>query len=269
MSRQIALKYVLPFAAVALLILLAAWAFRLPPVAALTGQDTPAAIEPLVPYPERSYASDVISVSGYGRVVGTPDQAHLSVEVSVLAATVAEARETMAAKTEAVLTALRDSGITDDDMATSHLSVYEEHDWTESGRRSLGYRVSNGISVTISNVDSVGTVIDAAITAGGDDVRLNGLSFTFSDTTRANMERKARQLAVQNMRNKAVQLAQFGGRNIGLLREVSETDYGVGAVAESLGRGLAAAASFDAAPTPILPGESEISVFVTGVYELR
>ena len=270
MSRQIAFKYVLPIAGVALLVLLAAWAFRLPPVSALTGRDAPAAVEPLAPSPERSYAFDVISVSGYGRVVGTPDQAHMSIEVSVLDDTVAEARGTMAATTEAVLTALRDNGIADADMATSHLSIYEEFDWTESGRKSKGFRVSNGLSVKVRNIDNVGAVIDAAIAAGGDYTRFNGLSFGFSDTVRANMERKARQLAVQNMRNKAVQLASFGGRNIGLLREVSETDYGVGAVAESLGRGVAAAAaSFDAAPTPILPGESEITVFVAGVYELR
>ena len=270
MSRQNAVKYVLPVAAVLLLALLAAWAFKLPPVAALTGQDAPAAaIEPLTPSPEHSYAYDVISVSGYGRVVGTPDQALLSLEVTVLDDTVAEARGTMATTTEAVLAALRDNGIADDDMATSHLSIYEEIDWTEKGRKSRGYRVSNGLSVKVSNIDNVGAVIDAAITAGGDYTRFDGLSFGFSDTVQGNMERKARQLAVQNMRNKAVQLAQYGGRNIGLLREISESDYGVGVVAEGLGRGLAAAASFDAAPTPILPGEREISVSVTGVYELR
>lgn len=244
--------------------------FRLAPAGATTDRDSTGFTDSSELSQLRGYTSDVISVSGYGRVVGTPDQAHLSIEVSVLADTVAEARGTMATATEAILTALRDNGIADADMATSHLSIYEEYDWTESGRKSKGFRVSNGLSVKVRNTDNVGAVIDAAIAAGGDYTRFNGLSFGFSDTVRANMERNARQLAVQNMRNKAVQLASFGGRNIGLLREVSETDYGVGAVAESLGRGVAAAAaSFDAVPTPILPGESEITVFVTGVYELR
>lgn len=268
MSRQIALKYVLPFAAVALLILLAAWAFRLPPVAALTGQDTPAAIERLAPSPEHSYASDTISVSGLGRVVGVPDVASLSLGVSVTSPSVAVARTQAAASMQAVMTALSEQGIADADIQTTHFSIYPEWDWIDGEQVLQGYEVTNQISVKVQDATTVAAVIDAAVAAGGDDIRFNGLSFDFSDTVRANMERQARKLAVQDMRNKAVQLAQFGGRNIGLLREISETDYGVGAVAEGLERGFAAAMALDA-DTSISPGESEVSVFVTGVYDLR
>ena len=271
MTRRNTLKYMLPVALVLLLALCAAWAFRLPPASALIERggapvaDSAQPVEQLARYPY-----DVIHVSGYGRVVKTPDQATISLQVSALDNTVAEARNTMAVTTQDVVTALGNIGIVKTDMKTSHFSIYEEYDWSDGERRFLGYRVSNGLTVTVRNIDTVGAAIDGAIVAGGDHIRFDGLSFSFSDAVKASMEREARRLAVQNMQSKASQLAEFSGRTLGLVREISETDYGVGAVAESFARGFAApaAASFDA-PTPVLAGESEIAVYITGVYELR
>ena len=52
---------------------------------------------------------------------------------------------------------------------------------TRRERRLVGYRVTNTLSVTIRDLDNVGTIIDATVDAGGDATRLNSISFTVDD----------------------------------------------------------------------------------------
>ena len=269
MSRQIALKYVLPFAAVALLILLAAWAFRLPPVAALTGQDTPAATTNATFPPEQpaGYPYDVINVSGTGKATEKPDVAILSLGVLVTKKSVTDARTQAATSMQAVTKALTDNGVADSDIQTTHFSVSEQWNWIGDSRVFKGYEVSNVISAKVRAIDTVATVMDAAVTAGGDDTRFNGLSFGFSDATRADLEEKARKAAVADMQSKALQLARSSGRQRGNLKVISEIAIGdvVAPVAEVAGL----ARAFADVQTPISAGENEVTVTVSGVYELR
>ena len=264
MTRQIALKYVLPVAAVALFLLLAAWAFRLPQAAALTGGN------PEVGQPNRAeqaaaYPYDVIVVSGMGTATGVPDLANLSLGVSVTADTVAAARTQAAASMEKVLDALETNSVAAADIKTSHFGVHPRYDWSMGEREFQGYNVSNELNVTVRDTATVSTIIDAVIAAGGDDIEFNYLSFSFSDT--AALEKQARQAAVADMQEKARQLAQFSGRTLGNLKTISEFPVAdlFGAAREFAG----ALAADSGASTPISVGEDEISVTVHGVYELR
>ena len=285
MSFQKIGKYMLPASVMLAVALLAALGIQQAPAEALRNDN--AAIARPAPVPEQILgdagdAYDMASVSGKGRVVGTPNQAHISLEVTVLEQSVADARQQMADSTQQIVAALRSNGVADTDMMTSHLSVHEEwdYDYTKDERVFLGYRVSNGLTATVrgGNADngdlgaSVAKIIDDVIVAGDDHIRFHGLSFGFSDDARATLERKARRLAVQNMHDKASQLAEFGGRNLGLLREIYESDYGGGYTSREFSYDVPAAAVAQSAgvasPTPILVGESEVTVHVSGVYEL-
>ena len=268
MSRQIALKYVLPIAAVALLILLAAWAF-LPPVSAITGRDAPAAATNAAFPPEQpaGYRYDVINVSGTGKATEKPDVAMLSLGVSVTQKSVADARTQAATSMQAVTKALTDNGVADTDIQTTHFSVSEEWDWSGDSRVFKGYLVSNEISAKVRAIDTVATVMDAAVTAAGDDGRFNGLSFGFSDATRVALEQEARQAAVADMQTKALQLAQSSHRQRGKLKVISE--IAIGDVAAPIAEAAGLARAFADAPTPISVGESDVTVTVSGVYELR
>ena len=262
MSRQIALKYILPVAGVALLLLLAAWAFRLPPVAALTERAGPPVASPSQPVAQvAGYPYDVIQVSGRGTATGTPDIANLALGVSVTDKTVAGAKATADASVQAILTALKDNGVADKDRTTSGFSVYPAYDYTDQGRVLRGYEVDYNLKVTVRSIETTGAVIDAAITAGGDNVVFDSLVYSFSDTSA--MESKARQAAVTDMRGKAAEMARFSGRQLGPLMVISESP-----VAEAFDavREFAALA-YDSSSFAV--GEEEISITVYGVYELR
>jgi len=262
---QNVLKYTLPALAVFLLMPIAAWAFNLPPVSAITDRDDgPAVSYTNGPGLLTDDQIDVVQVSGRGTASGSPDLAELSLAVSVTADTVVEARNTAATTMTAVRTALTDEDVDEDDMATSYFRIYPNYEYGPDGRDQQGYTVENGLAVTVRDTDEVGTVIDAAVTAGGDHIVFNNLNFVISDTSE--LEEEAREAAIDNMQEKAEQMAKFSDRELGDLKIVSE--FPIGGDGPRLERGFAFAAAASA-DTPITAGDSTITVVVYGVYELE
>lgn len=267
MSYQNATKYLVPALTAALLILVAAWAFNLPPVSALTDRSS----EPLELTLQSNgqitgFPYDVVQVSGQGAATGTPDLAQLRLSVQVTSDTAVDAWTTAAQKMTAVRDSLTTNGVEETDIGTSRIRIRPDYDYGDDGRMLIGYTATNGLNVTIRDTGTVGTILDAAVTAGGDDIRLDDLDYQISDTT--DLERDARADAVQNMEAKAQQIAASSGRTLGNLKVVSEfPGVGIGG-----GEQLFAAAAFVESAlydTPVSTGEETITVSVYGVYELR
>lgn len=208
----------------------------------------------------------VLRVSGIGKATATPDLTTLSLAVSVTSETVSEARNTAAQSMTGVMAALKEQGVLDADITTSHFRIHEEYDYSRQTRKKVGYTVSNGVTVTVRQADTVAGVIDAAVAAGGDYIEFHNIDFSFSET--AGMEREARQAAVANMEEMAAQLAEFAGHELGELKALSDVPVDSGGFEgnQLLGLRVEAAAAYD---TPIAVGEDEIAVVVYGVYELR
>ena len=264
MPYQNVVKYILPTIAVVLLMLVAAWAFNLPPVSAITDRDERPVVSTTTGQDLLTDDQiDVVHVSGRGSATASPDLAKLSLAVSVNADTVVDARNTAATTMTAVRNALEDEDIDEDDISTSHFRIYPNYEYGPDGREQDGYTVENGLNVTVRDTGEVGTVIDAAITAGGDHIVFNNLNFVISDTSE--LEEEAREAAIDNMQDKAEQIAEFSDRDLGDLKIVSE--FPIGGDGPSLQRGFAleSAASVD---TPISAGEGKVTVVVYGIYEL-
>ena len=200
-----------------------------------------------------------------------PDVATLSLGVEVIDDTVAEARRRAAESLQEVKEALTEKGIAETDIGTSHFRIRPDYDYSQEGGRTLiGYRVSNGLRVTVrdtvTDTDNVGPIIDAAVAAGGDDIVFNSLSFSFSDTSA--MELQAREAAVADLAAKAGQLAEFAGRELGDLKLLTEGGGGGGGIFPEAAVLLAAGSAAWGLDTPVTAGEGEVTVIVFGVYEL-
>ena len=211
-----------------------------------------------------AYPFDAIVVSGFGSAGAAPDLARLSLAVSVTADTVADARETAAKAMTSVHASLKRHRILNSDIATSHFRIHPEYEYGPDGREQIGYTVSNGLSVTVRDIDKAASVIDDAIAAGGDHLVFNSLSFGLSDATE--LEKTAREAAVEDMREKASQLAEFSGRELGDLKVVSEGDFGGPPAPFAAALARSESADID---TPISSGEVAVTVSVSGVYELK
>ena len=247
------------------LLLVTACNLTAPPAASLVGSSV--AEDASRPAEQSTgYSYDAVQVAGVGKATGVPDLATLSLGVEVIAPTVAEARNSAAASLQSVKEALLEKDIADADIATSHFRIRPDYDYSQDdGRQLIGYRVSNGLRVTVRDTDNVGPIIDAAIDAGGDDIVFNNLRFSFSDT--AAMEEQARQAAVADMAEKAGQLAEAAGRELGDLKLLTEGGGGADGIFREWA--LEAASAAYASDTPITAGEGEITVVVFGVYELE
>ena len=206
-----------------------------------------------------------IDVSGEGRVFVTPDIGQISVGVQLTRPTVAEARNAAAQAMTAVRASVKSNGVDDKDIATSGFSIYPQYasSRNEPRPRITGYQVSNQMTVKVRKLDDTAKVLDEAVAAGGDDVRVNDIRFTASEP--AKYQAEARDKAFDDAKGRAEQLAKRSGVALGTPLHISENSGGVYGPAP---RGIAEAAGGDIS-TPLDPGQTEIVVIVAVTFAIE
>ncbi len=215
-----------------------------------------------------------IWVSGQGTVTVIPDVAVLSLGVEAEASTVEGAMDEAAVAMDRVIVALHSKGIADKDIKTQWFNIYPIREWIDIDYsvRSwidddyeilVGYRVTNMVTIKIRDVEATGQIIDAAAKAGGDLVRIHGVSFTVDDPSTYESEAMAQ--AIADARAKAQQLASFAGVHLGNPFYISESG-GFFPIYQDYGMGIMEAGRV---PTPISPGETEITLTVQMAFAIQ
>jgi len=206
-----------------------------------------------------------ITVSGAGEANAEPDMVEIDVGVAVLADTVEAATQIATQRAKAVTSALTAGGVLPEDMATTEYSIRPEYDYSDNKQRLLGYRVSNTVRAKLRDVASTGPLLDSIASAGGDETRVNGLSFGVADET--SLLARAREAAWNDAKAKAEQLAALSGHTLGKATTITETIQGPGV---PLPRMIAAdMAMSERASTPIQPGTSSVSVALQVEFGFR
>lgn len=204
-----------------------------------------------------------IQVVGEGKAEAHPDRARFDVGVEARRPTVAEAREAGAAAQQRVIDALHAAGVAEDDVQTSHLSVQPDYEYTQAGQHLLGYTARNTVEVRVRALDHLSDAVDAAVRAGGDDVRLSGIRFEVSDPETARAA--AREEAMAHARATAEQLARLAGVELGEPISIQEsTTEGGGGPVPMMMRAQAAETA-----TPIEAGTTEIRVELNVRWAIR
>jgi uncharacterized protein YggE len=215
-----------------------------------------------------SAAQNGVNASGTGTAVGEPDVMVLTIGVSAQRENIADAREAAAGAQGGVIQALRDNGVAEEDIQTVQFSVYPQYDYSRLDGQGeiIGYTVSNVVTAKVRDLDKAGEAIDAATLAGGNDAVVQGVWFGIDDPTE--LQKQAREQAVQKAREQAEQLASNAGASLGKLISISESSY-----YPFFERGIpvpnTGGAAFDQASTPIQAGELEISVTVNVLYAIE
>jgi len=175
-------------------------------------------------------ASRYITVVGSGKVSLVPDVAQVNVGAESAADTVSEAKAEVDGRIEAIMAALKELGIADEDIQTSHYSIYYEREPVypmpeggPSGEPQGAYRVSNMLRVTVRDLERVGDLLDAAVEAGAN--QMYGVTFTVSDDRE--WESEAREEAMADAKARAEELAGLAGVDLGEVLSVSEVVSGV------------------------------------------
>lgn len=161
-----------------------------------------------------------IQVSGRGAVSVSPDRASVRVALESRATTAADAADQNAETMAGVLSAIRGAGLPGLEIETTGYSISPEYQTSSEGRRTreiVAYTAVNNVNATISDVDEVGALIDAAISGGAN--RVSSISFFAADTDAA--RRQALDMAVRSARAEAEVIASALGYELGAPLEVS------------------------------------------------
>jgi len=214
--------------------------------------------------------SEGIWVSGNGKVSVTPDVALLSVGVEVQDLTVAEAQAKASEAMDAIIAALKDEGVKDEDIQTQQFNIRKISEWEvvfgEGEKEEIvGYRITNIVTAKVKDIETVGAVIDAVAVAGGDYTRIDSIGFTVDDPMPYYEEARAQ--AIEYAKAKAEQLAELSDVKLGKPTYISESSYYpspnyLRSDVDFAGEGV------PAVETSISPGELEITASVQIAYAI-
>ncbi|MDZ7905592.1 MAG: SIMPL domain-containing protein [Cypionkella sp.] len=129
-----------------------------------------------------------ITVTGEGVVASAPDMASVSLGVTNVAQTAAQALEANTASMRGVMDRLTAAGIEARDLQTSSLQLHPNWVQTE-GMQSAeiqGYTATNMLTARVRDLAILGGVLDAAVQDGANT--LNGLNFENSNPKPAQSE---------------------------------------------------------------------------------
>jgi len=201
-----------------------------------------------------------LTVTGVGTISVVPDAVRFNATVSVLGSTNAAALSSASKSAAAVRAALKAKGIAVKDIRSANISVYPEYTYTqEAGTKITGYRASQTFDVLIRKAADAGSIIEAVVTAGGDNVQLGGVIPTTINPSVATED--ARAAAVANAKSYAKLLGTSIGKVL-FLEEQSSPVY-------SSPFPMAKAGAADAAAVEIDLGEQDVTVTITVRWALN
>jgi uncharacterized protein YggE len=207
-----------------------------------------------------------LTVNGTHQVFVAPDIAYVTIGVHTESEEVATAVDDNNAAVEKVMAALREMGVEDKDMQTTNFSIYKNEKWDFEGRSTgFVFSVDNNVYLIVRNLASLSDVLDAAITAGANNIW--GVQFDKSDKTAALAD--GRKEATEKAMVQAQELAENAGVELGEIYSISHYSGGYAAPISYGGYGGGGGGFAESAAVPISAGQLVIQVDVNIVYTIK
>lgn len=207
-----------------------------------------------------------LTVNGTHQVFVAPDIAYVTIGVHTESEEVATAVDDNNAAVEKVMAALREMGVEDKDMQTTNFSIYKNEKWDFEGRSTgFVFSVDNNVYLIVRNLASLSDVLDAAITAGANNIW--GVQFDKADKTAALAD--GRKEATQKAMVQAQELAENAGVELGEIYSINHYSGGYAAPISYGGYGGGGGGFAESAAVPISAGQLVIQVDVNIVYTIK
>jgi uncharacterized protein len=208
-------------------------------------------------------AAHQITVTGHGAVNAQPDYFHINIGIEARRDTVKAAYAAAADAITAIQQRLADLSVARDVVGTEALDVRAEVRW-EEGKTSMitGYVVTTSLNVMLRYDQAAQDIIAAAVDAGGDAVRINGLRPAVSDFSVA--QDAARAVAWADAVRTGEMYAALAGRTLGAATKITEMQL-QGMIPMGT---MARAVSKDSSSIPVEPGQHSITATVEVTWQL-
>lgn len=222
-----------------------------------------------------STSKPTVSTAGTATTDVKPDKVSVTVGVETNGTTAEEAATKNADLMAQIIAALKELGISDEQIATSSYSVYPVYSYKDMvnacrvmegypippecyvEQEITGYKAVNSVTVTLDvegDVDA-SEVIDAAIGAGANNV--NGVYFFVSQELQQEVRDSLIKEAIDNARHRAEIAADAVGHTVSGVQSINLSDVYFPPMFYDRSFFSEAAVS-----TPLLPGEQEVSMTV-------
>lgn len=163
-------------------------------------------------------AETKITVTGNGNVRVSADTAVISLGVNARDKDVLKAQQQVNETINAIRKTLIDQGVKEENINTEFINIYAVYDYQNGQEQLAAYNASSTLAVKVTDMESVGSLIDVTFAAGANT--LNGISFSASDTSDA--EKEALRKAVEDAKLKAEVLAEASGLKITGIETINE-----------------------------------------------
>ena len=167
--------------------------------------------------PQGTFDTSEINITGQASRSVAPNYAILTLGITSQNTNINAAKSNNDRIMSNLISQLANLGVAKKDIYTSSISINPTSDYQDGKRINTGYNVSNHVTVKINNLDNVGKVVDAAVSAGANDI--NNLSFQ-NDVSQQLSDSLTTE-AIQNCRHKAEVIAAALGRTLGPVKTVS------------------------------------------------
>ncbi|WDR05173.1 SIMPL domain-containing protein [Devosia rhodophyticola] len=210
-----------------------------------------------------------IAINGHGEVSAAPDTAYVTSGVTTQGTTARDAFDQNTAAMAELIATLKDAGIQPRDIQTSGFSVNPNYVYSDQRTPSgynqppkiSGYQVSNSVTVRVRALDTLGGVLDRAVTIGANTI--NGVTFAVADPS--DLYKQARKQAFADALGNAELYATAANGTLGDIVTIEEVQnyappqpYMVKAMAEAAPR----------ADVPVEAGELTFSADVSVKWDL-
>lgn len=217
---------------------------------------------PLNAQPETKVPVRTIRLDAMGTVKARPDTAQIPLGVVSEAESARAALDQNNEAMTRIIAGLKDSKIADTDIQTVDFSVRPRYEISKEGKTPVlnGYRVVNSVRITVRDLEKLGEILEKVVSLGSNE--MGGISFSVGET--AKLLDEARTRAVENARHKAELYANAAGAALGRVLTIDEQN-----ITTWRPQNFAAArVDAKAGDVPVQPGESELQVSISVLWEL-
>ena len=209
---------------------------------------------------------NTLSVSGNAQITVSPDEAYVYISVITNATTAKAAQDENRKTANDVIAALKQLGITGDNIETTTYNLQKLTEWVDKEGKSVdnGYTLTHTLKVTTGDVEGVGKLVDAAVGAGANGVEQ--IDFGLTKASEKNVRDQALLNATTVAREKAERMAQAAGVKLVKVINVYESNYYYTPFEYNVRSNAADYAA--AAPSQITPQKVDVSSSVQVIYEI-
>ncbi|HNU97001.1 MAG TPA: SIMPL domain-containing protein [Candidatus Portnoybacteria bacterium] len=209
--------------------------------------------------------TNAMSFNGEGKISVKPDVAFIDFAVVTQGAQIIDVQNKNSEKMNKVVEYLKEFGVEEKDIKTTNYNLYPQYIY-ENNRipQIMGYQITQTLTVKVRQLDKIGEVMKKVVDIGINQIN----SFYFGVENDEQLKEQAREIAINNAKQKAQKLADELGIKLGKLTNFYENvpgervpmydeyyqKYGMGGSSGS---------------PNVQVGESEIVVNVTLSYEVK